>query len=105
MKEVSLGGLDAEPFVLDAQGSKSSNSSKCAGAYIVLRLDPGKLTSEVKFEAAAPVGDKATSDFGGKKSEEQNFPHLYGAIDEAAVVTELGVQRQEDGTFTGIDGL
>ena len=69
----------------------------------MLRLDAEKLTSVVKFEAAAPVGDKATSDFGQKN--EQLFPHLYGPVDEAAVVAELGVQRGEDGSFTGIEGL
>ena len=72
---------------------------------MVLRIDPQKLTSEVKFEAAAPVGDKETSDFGASAKDEQLFPHLYGPIDEAAVVAELGVQREKDGTFIGIESL
>lgn len=33
------------------------------------------------------------------------FPHLYGSIDAAAVVRELGVARDAAGTFLSIDGL
>ena len=58
-----------------------------------------------KFEAPAPVGDKAAldaKDFGGEL-----FPHLYGGIPATpgCVLKEYTVKRDADGTFVCIEGL
>ncbi|MEW5307963.1 MAG: hypothetical protein WDW36_010330 [Sanguina aurantia] len=67
-------------------------------AFLLLCLDSAKLTAEVVYECAAPVGDIAAA-------SAEKFPHLYGCIDFAAVLQELPVERAEDGTFLGIPGL
>eukprot|EP00300_Choanocystis_sp_HF-7_P034901 c4798_g1_i1.p1 GENE.c4798_g1_i1~~c4798_g1_i1.p1 ORF type:complete len:120 (+),score=27.58 c4798_g1_i1:38-397(+) len=69
------------------------------GDFIVLCIDVERLTSEVKFEAAAPVGNTAVH-----TAEPKLFPHIYGPLNKDAVVQELNVQRAEDGTFLQIDG-
>ena len=69
------------------------------GKYLVLEIDPSKLTSEVKLEPAAPVGDTKPSE----TINEQLFPHCYGPIDLESVVKEIEVKRKEDdGTFLGL---
>lgn len=75
-------------------------------------LDSSKLTAEVKYEPAAPVGNTSSGGLlGGAQqlAEEQPqaplFPHLYGALDLAAVVRRVPMQRAADGSFTGIAGL
>lgn len=52
---------------------------------------------QVKFEPAAPVGDKAA-----KLSDERKWPHLYGTIDFAAVEQRLPVRRDGQGRFLEI---
>lgn len=72
----------------------------------MLKLDHSKLKHEVRFEAAAPVGDKATKTFrDGDAEDVQVFPHLYGTINFDAVIAELSVKRASDGTFESIDGV
>ena len=72
-----------------------------SGDFVVLEIDPAKLSSGVKFEPAAPVG--ATESFTKTGSEaEPFFPHLYGTIDYDGVVRELLVKRDSDGTFQEI---
>lgn len=73
------------------------------GEYVVLALDPAKLTHEVKFEAAAPVGDKGAD--GVPEKEAVLFPHLFGTIDFDAVVAEVPVARDESGRFLSIEGF
>lgn len=93
------------------------------GKFLCLRIDTALLTSEVKYEAAAPVGDKPAhvktkGDGDGDDSEEQEeggekkekrkptlFPHIYGPIDVAAVTAELVVTRADDGAFLSIEDL
>eukprot|EP00879_Flechtneria_rotunda_P024787 GHRR01026300.1.p1 GENE.GHRR01026300.1~~GHRR01026300.1.p1 ORF type:complete len:147 (+),score=24.36 GHRR01026300.1:97-537(+) len=70
-----------------------------SGDFIVLALDSSKLTSEVKFEAAAAVGNTEAPE------TQQLFPHLYGTINSDAVTQELPVQRSGDKTFLSIAGL
>ena len=72
-----------------------------AGTYIVLRLDASLLEAEVKFEMAAPVGDKSANKLEGAVL----FPHLYGTINFNAVVDELIVERLPDGSFVRIEGI
>lgn len=100
-----------------------------AGEWVVLVLDSGKLTAEVKFEPAAPVGNKSSGGLlGGDQQQQQQqadgaaaaapaapaaeaqpqeplFPHLYGTIDFEAVVGELPVERDASGRFLSIQGV
>lgn len=69
------------------------------GDHVVLGIESAKLKSEVKFEPAAPVGDKDTY----TKDEVELFPHLYGTIDFDSVVQELKVKRDTDGSFLHIE--
>ena len=48
----------------------------------VLVLDMNKIESDVRYDDA-----------------EERFPHIYGPLNPSAVVAELPVQRQQDGTF------
>ncbi|CAM9253521.1 unnamed protein product [Laminaria digitata] len=86
------------------------------GKFLCLRIDTTLLKSEVKYEPAAPVGDKPAKvktkgDGDGDDSEEQTekeptlFPHIYGPIDVASVTAELVVNRSEDGAFLSIEKL
>lgn len=48
----------------------------------VLVLDMEKIESEVRYD-----------------DPDQRFPHIYGVLNPSAVVAELPVRREEDGTF------
>jgi len=77
-----------------------------AGDWIVLCLDSEKLTHEVKFEQAAPVGNRPPGELqkiNSAPDKEPLFPHLYGPIDFEAVVRQHSLQRATDGTFLRID--
>ena len=61
---------------------------------------------QVKFEPAAAVGNTPPGNLTkGKQGEEPLFPHLYGTIDFDAVVEELPVARNADGTFVSVEGV
>ncbi|CAN0027261.1 unnamed protein product [Scytosiphon promiscuus] len=86
------------------------------GNFLCLRIDISLLKAEVKFEAAAPVGDKpalihSDTEGGdgeagkGEPSEQPLAPHIYGAIEAAGVVAELAVERSDDGGFLSIEGV
>ncbi|KAK9917554.1 hypothetical protein WJX75_005714 [Coccomyxa subellipsoidea] len=82
-------------------------TSKDPWEWICLRIDPRKLTSEVRYEPAAPVGDTAPPD-GWKDGAAQApvFPHLYGTIDFDAVAKEHRVERDaETGSFLSVEGV
>ena len=67
-----------------------------AGDFIVLQCDPKSFAGEVKFEPAAPVGDKPTKKFSeGEGGDEPLFPHLYGCIEASSVVATIPVTRGE----------
>lgn len=92
----------------------SKPTSLPQGDWEVLVLDSSRLTAEVKYEPAAPVGNTSSGGLlgGGAQQEQQAeqpqeplFPHLYGALDLTAVVRRVPMQRAEDGSFTGIAGL
>ena len=76
----------------------------------------------MKFEPAAPVGNKSSGGLLAGQQQEQEgqpeqqqqqqqqreeplFPHLYGSIDFEAVQQELPMHRAADGRFLGIEGL
>ena len=76
------------------------------GDYVVLSLDQSKLTSEVKFEPAADVGNKPSAGLAETEGADAPlFPHLYGTIDYGSVVAELAVARGADGKFLSVAGL
>lgn len=60
------------------------------GDWVVLAIDPARLTSPLRWERPAPDDDLAPL-----------FPHVYGPIDAAAVVEVRPVQRSADSTFVG----
>jgi uncharacterized protein len=73
------------------------------GDWICLEISVPWLTSQVIFEAPAPVGNVASY-----VKEDQNvvkFPHIYGGIRKRAVKKIFPMTRASDGTFTGIDNL
>mmetsp|Transcript_37989 Transcript_37989/g.63874 ORF Transcript_37989/g.63874 Transcript_37989/m.63874 type:complete len:478 (+) Transcript_37989:188-1621(+) len=81
--------------------------SDVPGDFLVLCIDSTKLTSEVKFEPAADVGDKPNEGLMDDK-EPVLFPHLYGTIDHISVFKELAVTRQklvDGGKFLSIAGI
>lgn len=64
------------------------------------------LCEQVKFEPAAPVGEKSSAgaEFseGAPDAAAPLFPHLYGTIDYSSVVRELPVLRSPEGEFLDI---
>ena len=69
--------------------------------YLVLCIDPDLLEVPLKYESAAPVGNKEahTSD------TEMLFPHIYGPLNLSSVIKEYDVTRDDDGSFISIKGL
>jgi uncharacterized protein (DUF952 family) len=59
---------------------------------VLLVIDPGRLTSELRWE---PGADLTT----------ERFPHVYGPIDLEAVVRVLDFEPGPDGSFTLPPGL
>ncbi len=58
-------------------------------ALVLLVVDSGRLTSEVREE----------------ESHGEAFPHVYGPIDRAAVVSVLPIETDSTGRFTLPDGV
>lgn len=69
--------------------------------WILLVIDGAKLTSEVKYEPAAPVGDKQQP----VGDDVPLFPHLFGTINFSAVVRTCPMTRSAEGEFLSIDGM
>ncbi len=61
---------------------------------LLLRIDPSKLKSQTKYEAAAPEEGMGTTHIGSSSI----FPHIYGPIDRGAV-DGIGVLRKENGRY------
>ncbi len=58
-------------------------------ALVLLVVDPARLTSEVREE----------------ESHGETFPHVYGPIDRAAVVSVLPIETDSTGRFTLPEGI
>ena len=91
--------LSDTPSVLLSIGNAFYKSIE--GAFIVLALGELLLEGDVRYEAAAPVGN-TKADFDG--SDERKFPHLYGPIHPRAVVQQLRVVRDDEGRFVSLEG-
>jgi uncharacterized protein (DUF952 family) len=70
-------------------------------SFLCLALDTTILSSPVKMEAPAPVGDKSAE--GGPAP--LKFPHIFGPINLSCILRQLPVIRGEDGKFLSIEGL
>ncbi len=68
--------------------------SKTQDRLILLKIDPGKLTSETKFEPAIPVSGDATQHL----SSSPIFPHVYGPIDTIAI-DGIGIIRKDQNGY------
>jgi uncharacterized protein (DUF952 family) len=62
------------------------------GEWLLLVIDPARLTVPLRWERPAPDDDLAPL-----------FPHIYGPIHPEAVVEVRPVQRSADGTFTALE--
>jgi len=71
------------------------------GDWLCLELDPAKINDEVKFEPAAPVGEKASS----SEMKGELFPHLYGPVHASSVKQQYTVRRSAAGEYLEIEGL
>jgi uncharacterized protein (DUF952 family) len=60
------------------------------GAFVVLEIAPERLTAPLRWEAPADEDPLAPI-----------FPHIYGPIAHAAVVSAHRLRRDDDGTFLG----
>lgn len=71
----------------------------CAGDFVLLTVETGRLKSEVKLvQADAPLP-------GSESKEPPRCPHIFGPIELDAVVKVSAVTRAEDGTFLSMDGI
>ena len=63
------------------------------GDFVVLEVDPERLTAELRWEPPEPPAAPGTAMYG------RLFPHLYGPLNRAAVVGVRPAMRAPDGTF------
>lgn len=66
------------------------------GDFLVLVIDPERVTAPVKFEAPVPApapGDPLAG---------HRFPHLYGPLNRDAIVAVRPARRQPDGRFSEV---
>jgi uncharacterized protein (DUF952 family) len=66
--------------------------AKLAEPLLVLAIDPAKLRARLVFEAPAPIAGGGTAHLASGVT----FPHLYGALDLAAVVGAAELRRDGD---------
>ena len=69
---------------------------KNEGEFLVLDIDPDRLTSELRYERPAPPPPP------GSALAEAIFPHIYGPINRAAIVAVRPARRAADGTFLAV---
>lgn len=63
------------------------------GDYLVLVIDPAKVTAPVKYKAPAqPAGSLA----------QHLFPHIYGPLNRDAIVAVRPARRTADGAFLAV---
>ncbi len=65
------------------------------GDFLVLVIDPARVTSELRYEAPSPT--PAAGPLTGRL-----FPHIYGPLNADAVVDVRTAQRAPDGAFLSL---
>lgn len=65
------------------------------GEFLVLVIDPARVTAEVRFEPPVPAPE------GGPLAGVM-FPHIYGPLNPEAVVAVRPAQRGPDGRFLAV---
>jgi uncharacterized protein (DUF952 family) len=65
-----------------------------SGRLLLLEIDPGRLASETRYEAAAPTAGGGSSHL----ASAPQFPHVYGPIDQEAI-TRVGVLGRTAGEY------
>lgn len=66
------------------------------GEFIVLVIDPARVTAPVKFEPPIPPPPP------GSPLAAHLFPHIYGSLNREAIVETRTAVRAEDGTFLSL---
>lgn len=66
------------------------------GDFLVLDIDPLRLTAELRFEAPVPPTPQGSPLAGVR------FPHIYGPLNREAIVVVRPAQREPDGTFVRV---
>ncbi len=67
-----------EPSVIPVANDYYADAS---GRLLLLEIDPGRLGSETRYEAAAPTAQGDSSHL----ASAPEFPHVYGPIDKEAI--------------------
>ncbi len=80
-----------EPSVIPVANDYYADAS---GRLLLLEIDPARLASETRYEAAAPTAGAGSSHM----ASATEFPHVYGPIDKEAI-TRVGVLRRTAGGF------
>jgi len=91
-----------EPNMLVTIANHFYRDSPIDEEWVILVIDSDKLSSKVIYEPAAPVGDKSSfhKDINDEDEQEEiMFPHIYGTIQEDAVVDIITMARDDSGTF------
>jgi uncharacterized protein (DUF952 family) len=66
------------------------------GDVLALEIDERRLRSEVRWETAAPAPPPGIA-------SDVRFPHVYGPIERAAVVTVQRIRRDAEGAYIGLE--
>jgi uncharacterized protein (DUF952 family) len=66
------------------------------GDFLVLDIDPRRLTAELRFEPGVPPAREGSPPAGVR------FPHIYGPLNRDAIVAVRKTQRAADGSFIAI---
>jgi uncharacterized protein (DUF952 family) len=101
----SPSGLDVDGFVhcaFEPSVVPVANDyfARAAGRVLVLEIDPARLTSETRCEAAAPTVGGGTSHL----ASASQFPHVYGPINKEAI-TAVGVLGRTLGGYAWPSGF
>jgi uncharacterized protein (DUF952 family) len=75
------------------------------GDFLVLIIDPDKLTAPLKWEAPAPPlrSGEAAHGPGVGAPPAGTFPHVYGPLNRDAITDIRRMRRHTDGTFEALD--
>ncbi|AEF41391.1 DUF952 domain-containing protein [Hoyosella subflava] len=66
------------------------------GDFVVLVIDPEAVSAEIRYEAAAPAPPPGVA-------SDVLFPHVYGPIENSAVVSAMYARRDLTGEFVGFE--